>query len=66
MPDHTFLNMNIVLEKLNVDHLIFKPGFDIIKKIFSISANEDIYPISLLKFGSSVCIPALEWLRIYR
>ncbi|MBC2714567.1 MAG: hypothetical protein HF978_04585 [Desulfobacteraceae bacterium] len=60
MPDHTFLNIKNVLEKLDVDHLILKPRYDIIKRIFSTSAEEDIFPTSLLKFGSSICISCIR------
>lgn len=60
MAEDSFLNMRKVLEKLNVDHIIFKPRYDLIKKIFSISANSQIYPISLLKFGSSICISCIR------
>ena len=60
ISQHTFSNMRKVLKKLDVDHIIFKPRYDLIKKIFSISASSNIYPISLLKFGSSICISCIR------
>lgn len=56
----TFKNMKIVLEKMGVDHIVFKPRYDLMKKIYFTSANTQIYPISLLKFGSSVCISCIR------
>lgn len=57
---HTFTNMKKVLEKMAVDHIVFKPRYDILKKIYFTSANQQLYPISLLKFGSSVCISCIR------
>ncbi len=60
ITDHTFSNIRNVLSKLDVDHIIFRPKSDLITKIFSTSANDEIYPISLLKFGSSICISCIR------
>jgi len=60
ISESTFTNMRTVLEKLAVDHIIFKPRHDLITKIFSTSASDDIYPTSLLKFGSSICISCIR------
>jgi tRNA(Ile)-lysidine synthase TilS/MesJ len=60
IAQHAFENMRKILDSLGVDHIIFKPGFDIARRIFSTSANEEIYPLSLLKFGSSVCISCIR------
>jgi tRNA(Ile)-lysidine synthase TilS/MesJ len=60
LSEHSFANMRSVLETLDTDHLILKPGYSHIKKIFHESANSDIYPMSLLKFGSSICISCIR------
>ena len=60
LTQYTFENMRKIVEGLEVDHIIFKPEFDIAKRIYSTSANEKVYPISLLKFGSSVCISCIR------
>ena len=60
ISEHAFSNIRNVLNKLDVDHIIFKPGYDLITKIFAASADSRIYPISLLKFGSSVCISCIR------
>ncbi len=60
ISEHTFSNIKSVLNKLDVDHIIFKPRYGLITKIFAASANSPIYPVSLLKFGSSVCISCIR------
>lgn len=60
IPESAFSNMRNVVDKLGVDHIIFKPRYDLIKRIFSTSANCEIYPASLLKFGSSICISCIR------
>lgn len=60
ISDSTFLNIKNISKQLDVDHLVFKPSYSIVNKIFSISATNDIYPISLLKFGSSICISCIR------
>jgi tRNA(Ile)-lysidine synthase TilS/MesJ len=60
MSDYSFENMRNVVNELNVDHLILKPGHDIMKKIFSKCASEDIYPSHLTKFGSNICISCIR------
>ncbi len=56
----TFDNIRTIVDQMNVDHIVFKPGFDVAKRIFTTSANNDIYPTSLLKVGSSVCISCIR------
>jgi tRNA(Ile)-lysidine synthase TilS/MesJ len=56
----TFRNMARVLDNLGVDHVVNRPRFDLAKNVFSTSANSDIYPESLVKFGSSVCISCIR------
>ena len=60
LSEGTFSNIKNVLENLEVDHIIFKPNFILLNKIFYISANKEIYPLSLLKFGSSICISCIR------
>lgn len=56
----TFDNIRRIVDNMNVDHIVFKPGFELAKKVFSTSANNSIYPTSLLKVGSSVCISCIR------
>jgi tRNA(Ile)-lysidine synthase TilS/MesJ len=56
----TFSNMARVIDNLGIDHVIVRPRFDLAKEVFSTSANSDIYPQSLLKCGSSVCVSCIR------
>ncbi|UCE66023.1 MAG: 7-cyano-7-deazaguanine synthase [Candidatus Zixiibacteriota bacterium] len=60
ISENTFNNIRKVLEILDVDHIIFKPRYDLTKKIFLTSADSNIYPSQLLKFGSSICISCIR------
>lgn len=60
MSDNAFDNMRNVLDKLNIDHLIVKPGQAILKKIFLESLVPDIYPSYLTKCGSGICISCIR------
>lgn len=55
VADRTFQNIWTVVEKLGVDHLFFKPRFDVLAKIFTHCARFDIYPPRALERASSIC-----------
>jgi len=60
LSEQTFSNMRKVLKKLDVDHIVLRPRYDLINRIFAISADNEIYPLSLLKYGSSICISCIR------
>lgn len=60
IPKQTFDNIRTVLDKLGVDLMVVKPRADVVSKIYGVSANHDIYPLSLLKCGSSVCVSCIR------
>lgn len=60
LSDHVYLNMRTVLDRLGVDHVLFRPRQDLMNKIFFESATREIYPAHLLKFGSSICISCIR------
>ena len=59
--DHGFLspfakdNILTVCDTLGIDHITFKPRFDILKKIFSASVNDNIYSKKTLERASTIC-----------
>jgi tRNA(Ile)-lysidine synthase TilS/MesJ len=55
LPDQTLENITNVVEKLGVDHLIIKPRFDVLAKIFSYCANNDVFPLKALERSSAIC-----------
>ncbi len=55
VSEQAFRNMCNVTENLGVDHLIFKPRFDLMKKIFRGAAENDIYSKKTLERASTIC-----------
>ena len=49
VSDSAFSNMRNVTDKLGIDHIIFKPRFDLMKQIFRRASEEDIYSKKHLK-----------------
>ncbi len=55
VSEQAFKNIRTVVEKLGVDHIFFKPRFDVLARIFRHCAGKDIYPPKALERASSVC-----------
>ena len=55
ISDRAFKNMCSVSENLGVDHLIFRPRFDLMKKVFLKSSENDIYSKKTLERASTIC-----------
>ena len=59
--DHGFLspyaldNIKTVCESLSIDHITFKPQFDILTKIFKASVNDNFYSNKALERASTIC-----------
>ncbi|MBI5588786.1 MAG: hypothetical protein HY889_10550 [Deltaproteobacteria bacterium] len=52
---NAFSNMCEVTKNLGVDHLIFKPRFDLMKKIFLLASENDVYSKKTLERASTIC-----------
>ncbi len=55
MPHQAFVNIRNVVEALGVDHIILKPRFDILKKIFRQALKKSPYPAKSLERASAIC-----------
>ena len=55
VPERTYVNIRNVIEKLDVDHILFKPRFDILKKIFKKAMKEFLYPQKAIERASAIC-----------
>ena len=59
--DHGFLspyateNIKTICESLSIDHITFKPQFDILTRIFRGSLNENFYSKKALERASTIC-----------
>jgi tRNA(Ile)-lysidine synthase TilS/MesJ len=59
-PEQTLNNIRNVVEKLDVDQLIFKPRFDVLKKIFQYCSLNDVYTPKALERSSAICTSCIE------
>ena len=55
ISDRAFANIRNVVEKLNVDHLVYKPRFDVLKKIFAAGAKGAFFSRKTLDRASTIC-----------
>ena len=55
LPEQTLFNIHNVVEKLGVDHIMVKPRFDVLARIFQYCADNDVYPLKALERSSAIC-----------
>ena len=55
IPEQTLVNIRNVVEKLGVDHIMIKPRFDVLAKIFFYCAESEVYPSKALERSSAIC-----------
>ncbi len=55
ISEQAFLNIKNVVENLGIDHIIIKPRFDVLKKIFRECSNRNIYSAKTIERASIIC-----------
>jgi hypothetical protein len=55
LPDQTRKNILNVTDALKIDHLLLKPRFDVLAKVFRHCAENDVYPAKALERSSAIC-----------
>jgi hypothetical protein len=65
IPQETFQNIRNAAENLGVDHLLFKPRFDLLKKIFLASMESDLYSEKTLERASSICTSCMGLVKFF-
>ncbi len=64
--DHGFVspyamkNMKTVVERLGIDHLIFKPDFETMGRVFNISIRGNLYSRKTLERASTICTSCMS------
>jgi predicted PP-loop superfamily ATPase len=48
-------NINDVTDKLGIDHVMFKPQWDMLRRIFGYAATEELYSKKTLERASTIC-----------
>jgi tRNA(Ile)-lysidine synthase TilS/MesJ len=67
--DHGFVspyamkNMRTITERLGIDHIIFKPNFDVMKKVFNVSVNNNLYSKKTLERASTICTSCISFVK---
>jgi len=68
--DHGFLspysvkNINRAVEALGIDHIMYKPNFHLMKKLFAISAEENLFEKKSLERASSICSACMHLVKL--
>jgi hypothetical protein len=65
IPQETFQNIRNVAENLGVDHLLFKPRFDLLRKIFVASIQSDMYSRKTLERASTICTSCMGLVKFF-
>ncbi len=55
LSDAARMNIKNVTDRLSIDHIYFKPGWEILKKIFSAAAKREFYAKKTLERASTIC-----------
>jgi 3'-phosphoadenosine 5'-phosphosulfate sulfotransferase (PAPS reductase)/FAD synthetase len=48
-------NIKSVTDRLGIDHIFFKPKWELLKKIFSVAADRELYSKKTLERASTIC-----------
>jgi len=63
VSDQASRNIRNVVEILGIDHIFFKPSFQVLAKIFRTCATEDIFPPKTLERASTICTSCMAVLK---
>lgn len=67
--DHGFVspyamkNMKTLTEGLGIDHIIFKPSFEIMCKVFNLSIKGNLYSKKTLERASTICTSCMSFVK---
>ncbi len=63
VSQRAFANMQSVTERLGVDHLLFKPDFQMLKKVFRACADSNPYPVKSLERATPICTSCMIFVK---
>jgi len=61
LAPHAVVNAERVVRRLRIDHLIYRPRFDVLRKVFVAAAREDLFSKKTLERASSVCTACMSF-----
>ncbi len=62
-PQQTLKNIQNVVEKLGVDHILLKPRFDVLAKVFRYCSSHDVYSPKALERSSAICTSCMGFIK---
>jgi len=65
LPPQTVTNIREVTAELGMDHVLFRPRFDMLRKIFAVCASQDIYPPQTLTRASTICTSCMAIVKFH-
>lgn len=65
LPAQTITNIQVVTDKLGLDHTLFKPRWEMLRKIFASCADENIYPAQTLIRASTICTSCMAIVKFH-
>jgi len=60
ISEYAIKNIKMVVDNLEIDHILFRPRFDILKKIFCITAKKNIYSPKVIERASAICTSCIS------
>jgi hypothetical protein len=65
LPEQTLSNIRLMSERLGFDHILCRPRFDLLRKVFSACADRDIYSQKTLSRASSICTSCISFVKFF-
>ncbi|MFB3926301.1 MAG: hypothetical protein ACE14T_09625 [Syntrophales bacterium] len=68
--DHGFVssramrNITTVIERLGIDHITFKPSFEMLKRIFVLSIQRNIFTTKTIERASTICTSCMNFVKL--
>lgn len=64
LSPYSVKNITRVVETLGIDHIMYKPNFQLLKKLFTISAGENLFAKKSLERASSICSACMHLVKL--
>ena len=63
LSNQAIKNICVVIENLGIDHILFKPRFDVLKKVFTECAKNNIYSQKTIERASTICTSCMGFVK---
>ncbi len=63
ISEQAFKNIRTVVENLGIDSVVFKPDFQVLRKIFKAGIDNTMYPAKALERASTICTSCIGFVK---